>query len=351
MRYFISILIGALVAALGLEVALRWLPVNSGISMAETSPAVPYAHYLPKQPFTYSYGWAMDNRHRSITNEQGFSNSKDLREGANALVIGDSFIESFMLDYPESIQGRLDAALGRVYAASASGNGLADALQLARHFLPQTRAKTVVLFTEPWDMRAIATGSTPGHNHFTFGPDGVGVQHTPYVTPKLRAYLLKSALLRYAYYNLKLPDWIISKGGKPMGAAPMAGAQEVRMRQRRDAALDYLMAELGKLQREYGTRFVFLVDSDRDVLYSNGRAKSNWVGDERDVLMTQARRHGFAVVDMQPVFASHWDRYRERMDWLPMDGHWNSVGHRLAADEVLKVIRAEAPAAAVAAVR
>ncbi|QGZ41774.1 hypothetical protein IP92_00765 [Pseudoduganella flava] len=339
MRYLISVAAGLLLACASLEVVFRLLPVSSGIRMTDTVPGMPYASYRPQQPYIYSYGWALNNMQRGVTNRQGFTNSKDLQDGANALVLGDSFIESFMNRYEDTVQGRLDAAVGEVYAAAASGNTLADALVLSRHFLPLTHAKHIIVFVEPGDLRAIEQPAGRGHNHFTFDGATVGLHQVPYVEPAARRLVVKSALARYVYYQLKLPE--LTKGGTTKAWDKPDSAALARHREYRDRALAFLMTELDKLRREYGTEFVFLVDGDRNAIYSHGKAEPNWLGDDREQLFAEVRKHGFGLVDMQPLFAEHWQRYHERMDFLPMDGHWNPVAHKLAADKVLEVMEEE----------
>lgn len=343
MRFILSTLGGILLALLGLEAVMQALPVASGVRMQETSDASPYARYLPRQPYLYAYGWALDNLQRGVTNQQGFLNSPDFGADANALVIGDSFIESFMLEYPDTVQGRLNAAMGKVYASGASGNGLADALQLSREFLPRTHAKTVILFVEPYDLRAIALPTGRGHNHFVINGNDVKVEHLPYIESKMKTLVLHSALLRYAYYNLKVPDLF---GGKRPAAAPIVSAREQALHvQQRSAALNFFLTQLEGLQRQYGTRFVFLVDGDRKAIYANGKGEPNWGAGDREALLSSVRAKGFAVVDMQPVFERHWATYRERMDFLPMDGHWNKVAHQLAAEQLIPLVGADVTAA------
>jgi len=338
MRFPFYAAIGLGIGLLSLEVLLHFLPVNSGIRMANTTAETPYAHYLPRQPYLYSAGWGMGSSRHGITNRQGFSNSRDFADDANALVIGDSFIESFMIDYPDTVQGQLDARLGKVYAPAASGNGLADALQLARQFLPTTHAKTVVIFVEPSDLIAIDERASGGHNFFAISGNTVALQHVAYVESKAKETVLKSALLRYAYYNLKFPQWFKMKTEASPGSAADDRAALAAHRARRELALNYLMGELQKLQEQYGTRFVFLVDGDRAAIYTPGKSVPTWPGDERPALLRHIRQAGFGLVDMQPLFQSHWRLYRERMDFLPMDGHWNKVGHYLAAQGVLAAI-------------
>jgi hypothetical protein len=107
---------------------------------------------------------------------------------------------------------------------------------------------------------------------------------------------------------------------------------------RRDAALAYYLAQLQELHRVHGTRFVFLVDGDRSAIY-DPKAPLKWQGDDRTVLFKALAAHGFTAVDMQPRFEQHWRMYREQMDFLPFDGHWNRVGHQLAAGALLEYLR------------
>jgi len=302
--------------------------------MEDTTADASYARYLPRQRYLYSYGWGMNNTHHGVTNNEGFSHSNDFSDEANVLVIGDSFIESFMVEYSDTVQGQLDATLGKVYAASASGNGLADTLQLARKFVPAIHPKTAVIFVDSGNVNKITLPYGRGHNYFSFSGNNVKVEHNPYVQSRMKMRVLKSALLRYLYYNLKFTDWFSTTFAQQTQILTNVGVQD-EQRAQREQALEYFMRELVQLQRQYGTRFVFLVDGDRKEIYTPGKAVPEWTDSGRLVLLKHIRESDFRVVDMQPYFQDHWDHYRERMDSLPMDGHWNSVGHRLAAEALL----------------
>lgn len=337
MRFFLSLISGFLLTVLLAEGGLRLLPVNSGLRMADSSAEAPYARYQPDQTYTFSYGWGLDNVHHGRVNRQGFTNSPDFADGANALVIGDSFIESMMLGYADTVQGQLAPLFGRVYAAGTSGNGMADALVLARHLLPQLHPKVVIMFTEPFDLSALVGPAGRGHNYFTVRDAQVELQLTPYRESPLKLLMLKSALVRYAYYNLKLPDWASARWQKTL--SPTALAEQAGPRPR-ELALEYYLGQLAALEKAYGTRFIFLVDGDRRDLYHPGREAPTWQGRDRELFLQKAAATGFGIVDMQPVFAAHWAGARERLDFLPMDGHWNPVAHRLAAQQLAPLLRA-----------
>lgn len=334
MRFYLFLVAGVAVALLGAELLLRLLPVNSGARMESTSDAAPYGRYLPKQSLVYSFGWAMDNARHSKVSLEGFNNSPDMHDNAKVLVIGDSFIESLMLDQSETVQGRLGASLhGGVYAAAASGNGLADSLQIARVFVPRIHPKKVVLFVEPSDVSGILAAPKRGHSAFRFGAEGVTMFHQPYQESQTKTRVLGSALMRYAYYNLKLPEWFKSK---TESSAPLSLHQDDNYSIERQAALNYYLEQLRVLEKSHAVKFIFLVDGDRTAMYSNNRHGENaWKGDDRTALLALVRQYGFGMVDMQPIFEHDWATHRERLDFLPMDGHWNGVAHRLAAEQLL----------------
>ncbi|MYN17692.1 hypothetical protein GTP81_13095 [Rugamonas sp. FT107W] len=337
MRFYISMAAGAVLTLLAAELVFQLLPVSSGARMEATSDAAPYARYLPQQSMSYSYGWALGNAHRSKVNQQGFNNSPDLQDHAKVLVIGDSFIESLMLDQSQTVQGYLGASLhGGVYAASASANGLADSLQIARFFVPRIHPRNVVLFVEPTDVSGILSAPLHGHSAFSMSGDGVTVRHNPYRESSAKMWALHSALLRYTYYNLKLPEWF---SGKFHGGQAQPPMDHDSYAQKRQAALQYYLEQLRLLGGEYGVRFVFLVDGDRKAMYANNRRGENtWQGDDRTAFLAMVRQYGFDVADMQPVFERDWALRRERLDFLPMDGHWNAVAHRLAARQLLPML-------------
>lgn len=344
MRLTFSFLLGLIAAVFTMEAALRLLPVNSGLRMQSTSAESPYSRFVPDQAYTYSFGWALGNARHGKINHDGFNNSADFHDGARALVVGDSFIEALMLDYPDTLQGRLDAALGGgVYAAAASANGLADSLEVVRHFVPRIHAATVVLFVEPGDISELVGVAPRGHSYFVVADGAVSLRHNPYSESASKQLMLRSSLVRYVYYNLKFPEWLAGKLApprRPVAAPAVANAERRR-------ALDYYFDQLHAVERANGTRFVFLLDPDRKAIYADGRAgASAWHGADREFMLAAARDAGFAVVDPQPAFAAHWGQRRERMDFLPMDGHWNAVGHRIAAEQLLPLLRGAAPPAA-----
>jgi hypothetical protein len=306
--------------------------------MAETDQVKPFARYLPRQHYSYSHGWTLLNAKSGISNDQGFTNSPNFAGESEVLIIGDSFIESLMLDFPETVQGRLGTALGgNVFAAAASGNGLADSLKLAEFYVPRIRPRAVVFFVKPSELSALTSPPSRGHNGFIEVGGAVAVLHIDYKESDLKQLIQKSALARYMYYNLKFPDWLSNavRIGRPSETSVVKVEPTLQKK-----VLNYYFSELQKLAGGGQLQIVFLIDGDRQSIYGGKPSqKAVWTETDRELFLREAPMYGYEVVDMQPVFQRHWTQRHERMDYLPADGHWNPVAHKLAADELLKRIR------------
>lgn len=333
MRIFSAGILGAVVATLALEALFQLLPVDSGLRLQPTTAEMPFIRALSRSPYAYSHGWAMTNARQGKVNQEGFNNSLDFADHAKVLVIGDSYIESFMLTYSDTVQGHLAHQLkGDVYAAAASGNGLADSLVLARYYAPRIHPRNIVLFIRHVATSGILLPPDRGHSGFRVDGEGVEVTHNPYFESQLKQLVLKSALARYIYCNLKASILLAPAFGRSDGQSHVVSGLADRNR-----ALTYYFDELQLLGRQLGTHIIFLVDGARKEIYAGDSGKT-WVSDDREYFIVQAREAGFTVVDMQPVFVKHWAAVHERMDFLPNDGHWNSVAHRLAAEQVAPLL-------------
>ncbi len=350
MRFSINLALGAMLALAILEVCFSVLPVNSGLRMVSTSAAEPYSRYLPQQTFVYSHGWNLMNVHHGVTNNLGFVNAADFAQSpSKVLIIGDSFVESFMHNYAETLQGRLASTLGRgIETVATSGNTLADSLQLMKKFVPMMRPSTVVVFvktSDPSDLSEIAAAPLHGHNGFIEAGQKVTVFHDLYQESSLKLWVMKSALIRYIYYNLKFHEWFVGaitlKLRQPIGKlAPPDNATKKLMFMR------YYLAELNALKKTHGLQIIFLMDGDRNSLYPSVKNKTQALNLQDQAHFSRlAHDAGFALIDMQPIFSRHWLAYREQFDYLPADGHWNTVAHKLAADallpQLLKVSRTD----------
>src|SRR3954451_6065435 len=135
---------------LAAEVVLRFMPVSTGLRSMPVTAAAPILHFMPNRPFVNSLGWTMHNVVLGRVNNAGFVNDQDyVRDGPPLIaVVGDSFIEAQMVAYPETLQGRLAAALKdkfRVYSFAGSGAPLSEYLIWAGFAVKKTGARAWAL--------------------------------------------------------------------------------------------------------------------------------------------------------------------------------------------------------------
>jgi len=349
MRFLLNLVWGVMLALGVLEACFRVLPVNSGLRMVSTSAAEPYSRYLPQQAFVYSHGWNLLNARHGTTNNLGFINAADFdRPPSKVLIIGDSFIESFMHHYPDTLQGHLESTLGKgIDVVATSGNGLADTLQLLKKFVPMMRPSAVVIFVKTWDPSVIAAAPLPGYSGFFNEGKNVAVHHVPYRESSVKKWVTKSALIRYIYYNLKFSEWLSqafklnASVGRSIDKGVLANEAAKKLEFTR-----YYLAEVNAIKQAYGLHITFLLDGDRSSLHPSRKDKTQAsTTDDQHIFSRLAGEAGFDLLDLEPIFKRHWLAHREEFDYLPADGHWNAVAHQLAADalvtRLLPVVRGD----------
>ena len=104
-----------------LEVVLRLLPVLSGTYAAEPRASWPVHTMIPDSSFTYSTGWNLQNIRHGQINNYGYvapfnyvrvsDEKQDTGPEGNIAVFGDSYVESQMNDYRDTLQGSLNEYL------------------------------------------------------------------------------------------------------------------------------------------------------------------------------------------------------------------------------------------------
>jgi len=140
----ISFFAGGIAVLLLLELVLRLVPVREGAYAAEPGAAWPAHTLIANSNYTYSIGWNTNNIHHGHINNLGYVSPFEYQDGSRGVVvIGDSFIESMMNDYGDTLQGVLTRELRspqQVMNFGMSGADLAHYLGTAqlvgRHFTP-----------------------------------------------------------------------------------------------------------------------------------------------------------------------------------------------------------------------
>jgi hypothetical protein len=64
------------------------------------------------------------------------------------------------------------------------------------------------------------------------------------------------------------------------------------------------------------------------------RTRGSYFAIMREAFMHKAQALGYEVIDLDPWFLAHYTAHGERFEH-PRDGHWNSLGHGVAAEAVM----------------
>jgi hypothetical protein len=296
---------------------------------------------------TYSRlcGWSLLNAQHGTTNNYGHLSPFDFQPDSRPIaVIGDSYIESKMNPYADTIQGQIGASIDEsvpVYGLGAGGLSISDYLVLATSVGRTFRPRALVIALVDGDLSESVIPRR-GWNYFDDTTNG-GIQsrfvsQLDGVRPLWSVWLSYSSLYRYLRGNLaldpmealrKITDMVIK-------ATPTQIAQtESRLDPKVSKAIHYFVDELPGASGVEPDCTVFLLDSDRYPLY--GLPTSSPIDNRslREQFIRKARAAGMRVVDLAPLFADDYRTHGLRFDHSPTDRHWNRNGHRVAAEAAL----------------
>ena len=346
-----ALLAAWIVPLLGVELLLRVLPVHGSTRRAPVDDEHPIMRFEPDREFTWSRDWNFSIVNTVAVNNAGFVSDVDYRADAPGpllAVVGDSYVEAFMVPYRSTCAGRLATLLepaARVYSFGMSGAPLSQYLAFARHARDTYRPDglVVVVIDNDYDESLIEYGAKVRFHQFADRGGRVALERIDHA-PSLRSrLLLRSALVRYLVHNLQALESARRVRSRVTGTEDPrlfsvhtpARAERARVAASKravDAFLDLLPAYAGL---DPG-RIVFVVDGIRPHLY-DGRAlaaaRGSFVDVMRRYFLANADRAGYAAIDLQPRFIAHYRRRRQRFEW-PRDDHWNALGHERCFDAV-----------------
>lgn len=347
----LSIIAGFALTVLALELLLRALPVTGkGVYGAELDPSWPMHHLLPDTRFTYSAGWNLSNVHEGAINNMGYVAPFDFVPGsAGIAVLGDSYIESLMNDYEETLQGRLAHELERpvtVMPFASSGGSMPDYLAMARLISGRFKPRWGVILLTEGDF---VEGFSPNKGYYSWDAERdppvklIGVERERGAVVKWARQL---ALIRYLRYNLKVNVSRLIHAEPVLPQKPAAVECEMVTLSAPDIRLVKFFVR--RLPTQFGldpAHIILVFDSDRKSLYGPGPRRHGC--DTRDgvaqkLVRQEARALGIHVLETEPLFKSYYATTRRRVDHSPVDWHWNGEAHRLVVREVAGIINGTA---------
>jgi hypothetical protein len=329
----------ALGAALAVaEVTLQALPVSSATMMG-------YHHdpdlltYPPHHRWQVSTGWDLRNPHTLRSNNWGFVADHDFAPGSQAVaLIGDSYVESSMLDRDERPAAQLEALLKTrpVYAMGTPGTALLDDAQRIRWAASHLGIRDFVVLLERFDARQSLCGSGNVVSR-CLDPQTLTPRIERRAEPStLKQWLRHSALAQYVSGQLRVQPQAILQSmftrrapeeATSANAAATSQLPSMAERTRNQQMVDAVVAQFFATAAPHlQGQLVFVVDGRR----TGPAAQPDLSDHERSHLMAQLRARGATVYDMEPIYAAHAKASPRLLDVGPYDRHLNRIGVRLA---------------------
>jgi len=337
---------GIALTLIAFEAVLRLLPVQNGLFAADPDPKWPVHHLVESSPYTFSDAWDLRNVHHGVTNGMGYVAPFEYPPHTESIaVVGDSFVEGATNEYRDTLQGQLAARLPHappVLNFGTSGASLSDYIGLGPLVSKRFRVQWVIIVVVAGDF---TDAFTPVPGFFRWS-----VEQTPPVrlVPQTAGnpatkFLRTLALVRYTKGNLKVNLGHLLHTSVAVAPEPCAP----QVLQPGDSRLIESYAD--SLPAAYGvtaSHVILIFDGERHELYrSNGASASEACptrdGLARHLLATTAAARGERVIDMAPIFAAYFRATHQRVDYSPVDWHWNVIGNRLAASEVARSMNSE----------
>lgn len=328
-----------------LEGALRLAPVFGGLYAADPRPDWPIHTLIPNGEYTYSSGWNFANVHRGRVNNYGYLSPHDYQPGVGGIaVFGDSYIESVMNGYDDTLQGVLARKLRTPRPVLNFGTAgaelphyLGSASYVAREFRPEW---AVFLITAGDFTRGF--NADPGYFYWDASRDPpIAFKPEPHRSG-LTKFVRSLALVRYLRGNLSFQAGNMVKWRRSVEAGPPRCEREVLSKDD-ETLLAGFTRHLPAALELPPQRVILVFDSDRRAIYAGASQAESLHCAPRATLANErlkalAREQGMHVIDSYPVFQAHFERQGKPVDRAPFDAHWNPSAHALMAEEVARVI-------------
>ncbi len=349
LKNLVTLVVALGLCALAFEVFLRFLPVSQGFGFHPVNEDQTLFHAEPNLVATSSKDWDFFNARDIVINNAGFRNNQDYTvDGLHPLigVIGDSYVEAVQVDFDNTFFGLLAARFdgrARVYSFGYSGAPLSQYLIWAQYATREFHADylTFTIISNDFDQSMGWWKRGPGFHHYEdCGGGDHCLQRVDFTPSMVRPIVEHSALARYLVYNLQVQslgqnisavvgDFFDSDDEPAYVANVDATVSQDRLDDSK-LAVDLFFRDLPAYTGLPPANISFLVDGR---LYDEDATPfdESFFGIIRRYFITQALAKGYDVVDLRPVFSRHFETYGQKFE-SERDGHWNELGHGVAAE-------------------
>lgn len=340
LRTAFAFLLGVLIAAILIDGLLRTLPVPMGLYRTEQYQRWPLMGNEPHRPYSFSMGWEMRFPRKGTTNNYGHLAPFDYVPGSHpVIVVGDSFIDSRMNVYKDTLQSQLAALLGNregVYGLGFNGLSISDYMAVSALAADEFAPRAAVFLIIDGDVGE-SLQSRLGYHWFALKDGAIEPRYRPLqgdtAARKLRGLTGDSALYRYLQRNLHFPERLLrSLGADAESESGSSGARSKSPSPDEIAVVDHFVGKLSSTLRLAPSCIAFMFHADTFPIVNPKDATTP--KDSPDLtayFRDRARQAGYRVVEMGGKYRADYEAHGERLDFWPLDRHLNGRGHGIVA--------------------
>jgi SGNH hydrolase-like domain, acetyltransferase AlgX len=347
----LAMALGVLSFLLAAEVALRMLPVTTGVNLIDGYGTDHPLRQTPGSAMTFSRDWDFLYPNRSRFNTLGYHGHCALaREGGRQTwLLGDSFAAAMMLPPEHTLAAQMQYRVGTresVCSLALAGTSAADFLTTIDAFAGRTAHERWVIVLNGTDVQE-SMSAPEGMTQFDPSLDGriTGIQrHEPGRSELIRR---ESALNRYFSNNLggrlsidRVKQQVLGLA-RGLGTAPEPlPAGSVANTTPHHALVELWVRELTRRARRAQAEPVIVMNAFHPQYFQTA-ASLQLEQQRRSDIMDVLKAAGVRVIDVEPLFASASECRTEGSCYLFRDRHWSPTGHALVAVAVQSAFAAD----------
>ena len=308
--------------------------------------------FIPNQTGTYVVGAFGGNKARYQINSDGWNATRDFKSKRDPgtiriAVIGDSYVEAFQVPPEEAMSAVLEKNLLRyfaleVYPFGISGASLSQYMAKMRYVRNRFNPDLYIINIVHKDFPESLTSKdrTILQSIRTTGEGFEVVKPITYQPSPVRRIFARSAVVRYLFVNLKL-------GFKFEQLVRNLTHRAEDVKQTFEANVDVTQTNLetikeavsyifkNYLQEVEGERekLLLVMDSERNSIYEGVHPKNTRAFQYNKIFSEVCNELSLYCIDLTEQF---WSDFRQNKRWFnsKIDGHWNTYGHSVAANQI-----------------
>lgn len=253
-------------------------------------------------------------------------------------IIGDSYIDALQVNVGESVADELrrrQEGRREVYSFGFSGAPLSEYLQMSRYVREVFRPEVLVfnLVYNDFDESLREMAPRPYFLQLSQGAGGLEeAPPKPYEPSRIKRLAARSAIVRYLWLNLHLPDLLQSWKAPQVDPDRFYGnVDAVELQRHRELVERATFDLVDRIRQENpDTEIIFMMDAPRTDIYEGkpGEGRLGWL---HQLMRRACERSGCRFLDLTTPFRERYERDHVPFNF-PNDYHWNEAGHALAAE-------------------